>query len=102
MIAKIIQWDDDRMTCIENLSEVLANPNIAGPPNNVQYLKHFTDSIEFRSAKLYTKMLDSFEFHPSGIEVLSPGMMTTVQDWPGRVKQGLWRVESPLLEQWII
>jgi urea carboxylase len=27
------------------------------------------------------------------IEVLAPGMMTTVQDWPGRV--GLWRVGVP-------
>jgi urea carboxylase len=29
----------------------------------------------------------------STIEVLAPGMMTTVQDWPGRV--GLWRVGVP-------
>jgi urea carboxylase len=30
---------------------------------------------------------------PGTIEVLAPGMMTTVQDWPGRV--GLWRVGVP-------
>ena len=30
---------------------------------------------------------------PGQVEVLAPGMMTTVQDWPGRV--GLWRVGVP-------
>jgi urea carboxylase len=30
---------------------------------------------------------------PGKVEVLAPGMMTTVQDWPGRV--GLWRVGVP-------
>jgi len=30
---------------------------------------------------------------PGKVEILAPGMMTTVQDWPGRV--GLWRVGVP-------
>jgi urea carboxylase len=30
---------------------------------------------------------------PGTIEVLAPGMLTTVQDWPGRI--GLWRVGVP-------
>jgi urea carboxylase len=33
---------------------------------------------------LHTTFLDSFEYSPSAIEVLFPGLATTVQDLPGR------------------
>lgn len=47
----------------------------------------------FRDGDTTTKFLDSLEFHPHCIEVVSSGMLTTVQDYPGRVK--LWHVGVP-------
>ena len=38
-------------------------------------------------------MLESLPYAPHAIEVVAPGMNTTVQDWPGRT--GYWHIGLP-------
>ena len=49
----------------------------------------------FKAGDLSTSILNEFKFLAQCFEVVSPGLMTMVQDWPGRVKRGLWRVGVP-------
>ncbi len=95
MILKIIQWAPTRSECIDSLLKVLTQSQIAGPPNNVSYILQLLATDRFRQADLTTAMLHDFTYSAHCFEVLSPGMMTTVQDWPGRIHQGLWRVGVP-------
>ena len=95
MIVKVLQWAPTRPECINALRRVLTKSQISGPPNNVAYIGQFLDTAAFRAGDLSTSMLNEFTFSAQCFEVMSAGMMTMVQDWPGRVKQGLWRVGVP-------
>lgn len=95
MIAKVLQWAPTRPECIKALRNVLTNSQVSGPPNNVTYIRKFLDTAAFKAGDLSTSMLTEFKFSVPCFEVMSAGMMTMVQDWPGRVKQGLWRVGVP-------
>ena len=95
MIAKVLQWAPTRPECIKALRNVLTNSQVSGPPNNVIYIREFLDTAAFKAGDLSTSMLTEFTFSVPCFEVMSAGMMTMVQDWPGRVKQGLWRVGVP-------
>lgn len=95
MIAKVLQWAPTRLECIDALRRILTKSQITGPANNVAYINQFLDTAMFRAGDLSTSMLSEFKFSARCIEVLSAGMMTMIQDWPGRVKQGLWRVGVP-------
>ena len=95
MIVKVLQWAPTRPECIDALRKVLTKSQIAGPPNNVAYMGQFLDTAAFKAGDLSTSMLNEFQFSAQCFEVMSAGMMTMVQDWPGRVKQGLWRVGVP-------
>ena len=95
MIAKVLQWAPTRLECIDALRRILTKSQITGPANNVGYINQFLDTAMFRAGDLSTSMLSEFKFSAQCFEVLSAGMMTMIQDWPGRVKQGLWRVGVP-------
>ena len=95
MIAKVLQWAPTRLECIDALRRILTKSQITGPANNVGYINQFLDTATFRTGDLSTSMLSEFKFSAQCFEVLSAGMMTMIQDWPGRVKQGLWRVGVP-------
>ena len=95
MIVKVLQWAPTRSECIDALKRVLTKSQISNPPNNLAYMSQLLDDVAFKAGHLSTSILNKFKFSAQCFEVTSPGMMTMVQDWPGRVKQGLWRVGVP-------
>ena len=98
MICKLLQWAPSRSECINTLQNVLRRCKILGPPNNMELIAKVLDSAAFKEGNLSIAFLHEMAGSSSYqhcFEVLVPGTMSTVQDWPGRVRQGLWRVGVP-------
>lgn len=80
--------DFNRTAAIEMLGGVLSHSTLCGPPTNLDFLHGIIQSSEFRTGNTLTNFLASFEFTPVAIDVISPGLYTTVQDYPGRPTAG--------------
>jgi acetyl/propionyl-CoA carboxylase alpha subunit len=88
MIAKLMVHDSNRTAAIEKMCDVLSHSTICGPPTNLDFLHAIVQSSTFRTGHTLTNFLTDFEFSPTAIDVVSPGLYTTVQDYPGRPTAG--------------
>jgi urea carboxylase len=93
MLAKVISHAEDREQAQEQLVSALVETRIYGIETNKAYVSNILLDDQFVAAKVTTRYLDSYEFKPARIDVLSPGTLTTIQDYPGR--QGHWDVGIP-------
>ncbi|MDT8310944.1 MAG: urea carboxylase [Methylophaga sp.] len=93
MLAKVISYAQTRETAHEKLLTALKQVSIYGIETNTDYLSHILNDAAFLSASITTRYLDSFVYYPATFSILSPGTMTTVQDYPGR--QGYWDIGIP-------
>ncbi|OLN87278.1 Urea amidolyase [Colletotrichum chlorophyti] len=93
LVAKIIATAEDRPAAIAKLAEALDKTVITGVETNLEYARHIVASEMFKSGVFTTTSLNSFSFDASVFEVIDPGSLTTVQDYPGR--EGLWHVGVP-------
>ncbi|MDA0688537.1 MAG: urea carboxylase [Proteobacteria bacterium] len=93
MLAKIIAIADNREQALAGLGQAIAATSIYGIETNLDYLQQLIVSEPLSSGQYFTKTLAGFEYSKHGIEVLTPGTMTTVQDFPGRT--GYWDVGVP-------
>ena len=93
MLAKVISYAESRETAHAKLLSALKKISIYGIETNTDYLSHILNDAAFLSASITTRYLDSFVYYPNTFSVLSPGTMTTVQDYPGR--QGYWDIGIP-------
>ncbi|AET37434.1 bifunctional urea carboxylase/allophanate hydrolase Ecym_1184 [Eremothecium cymbalariae DBVPG len=92
-LAKVIVHAKDRNEAILKMAKALDEVVIQGCITNIDYLRSIITSEMFKTAKVATKVLDSYAYKPRAIEITSPGAYTTVQDYPGRV--GYWRIGVP-------
>jgi len=93
MLAKIIVHAADREQAITSLIAALDATAFHGIETNLDYLKQVLRSTVFRSGRHTTSFLNGFHYLAHTIEVLNPGVQTTVQDYPGRL--GYWHVGVP-------
>lgn len=93
MLAKIIVHAADRKKAIAKLLTALDKTALQGIETNSGYLKQILHSAVFRSGRHTTSFLNGFHYIAHTIDVLSPGVQTTVQDYPGRV--GYWNIGVP-------
>ena len=93
MLAKLIVHAADRDGAITALDHALEHTAVEGIETNLAYLRQALVSEPFREARHTTRTLDDFPYQATGIEVLSGGTQTTVQDYPGRT--GYWDVGVP-------
>ncbi|KAM0428926.1 hypothetical protein ACHAPT_006726 [Fusarium lateritium] len=93
LVAKLIASGDDRQEALKKLADGLAATHIEGVQTNLEYLRQIVGSSMFESGEYTTKSLDAFQFVAPFLEVLEPGVLTTVQDYPGRT--GFWSVGIP-------
>ncbi|OJT05232.1 hypothetical protein TRAPUB_3970 [Trametes pubescens] len=84
LACKLIVTGSDRSQAITRLAQVLGEVKIYGPPNNLQYLRAICESEIFKAGSATTTFLDTFMFTPKAFTVLTGGLETTVQDYPGR------------------
>ncbi len=93
MLAKLIVRGDTREEAILALEAALANTAIDGIETNLAYLRSIAADPVFRSGRVATHILPSFSPPQSSIDVLAPGVQTSLQELPGRL--GLWQVGIP-------
>ena len=93
MLAMIIARGADREAVRRQLIETLQATELAGIETNVAYLIQVLATPDFVEERQITRMLDRFAYQPSTIDVLDPGVQSTVQDWPGR--QHYWDIGVP-------
>ncbi len=93
MLAKIISHGDSREHALEQLRSALDHTLLAGITTNLDYLRAVIEDDAFVEARHYTRYLNEFAFAPHAIEVIEPGTLSTVQDYPGR--SGYWDVGVP-------
>lgn len=77
-----------RDEAINGMQQLLEQSKICGPPTNLEFLAAVLQDPRFRAGDTLTSFLESFEFSPPAIEVLSAGAYTLVQDLPGRISVG--------------
>jgi urea carboxylase len=93
MLAKLIAHGATRDAAIGQLRAALARTRVHGIETNLPFLQSILGDAAFLAGRPTTRLLASHAFTSASIEVLSPGTMTTVQDWPGRL--GHWDVGVP-------
>ncbi|KPM40297.1 Urea amidolyase [Neonectria ditissima] len=93
LVAKLIASGSDRREALKNLASGLAATRLEGVETNLEYLRQIVSSSMFESADYTTKSLDTFQIVSPSFEILQPGALTTVQDYPGRI--GYWSVGVP-------
>ena len=93
MLAKVIAHGPTREAALDSLREALRDSRIHGIETNLAYLVSVLEHPEYLAGRQTTRLLNTHQFVQPALEVLQPGTMTTVQDWPGR--QGLWNVGVP-------
>lgn len=93
MLAKLIVHRQTREEAILALARALGDFECHGIETNQAYLGKILASPEFSRAEITTRFLSGFAYQPETIDVLDPGLETTVQDYPGRI--GLWDVGVP-------
>lgn len=92
-LAKIIVHGEDRDEALQKLRWALNETVVSGCITNIDYLRLIANSQMFETAQVATKVLDSYDYCPTALEILSPGAYTTVQDFPGR--KGYWHIGVP-------
>lgn len=92
-LAKIIVHGKDRDDALKKLRQALDETVVYGCITNIDYLRSIANSEMFAKAQVATKVLDSYDYHPTAFEILDPGSYTTVQDFPGR--KGYWHIGVP-------
>jgi urea carboxylase len=93
MLAKIIARADSREAALDALCSALGDTRVDGVTTNLGLLRAVLDRADVRSAAHTTSTLDGLTDPEPRIDVLEPGALTTVQDWPGRL--GYWQVGVP-------
>ncbi|BDI14293.1 urea carboxylase [Nostoc cf. commune SO-36] len=93
LLAKVIVHGHSREDAIAILQTALAQSRIDGIETNLEYLRQIIADSTFAEGNITTKFTNSFTYRPNTIDVLVPGTMTTIQDYPGRM--GYWNIGVP-------
>ncbi len=94
LLTKIIVHGTDRTEAIGKMQQALDATRLSGIETNLAYLRQVIRDPLFTEGKITTRALATkFTYRPNTIDVLAPGVQTTVQDYPGRV--GYWEIGVP-------
>lgn len=93
LISKIIVKGKNRDEAVTNLEKALESAKISGIETNLTLLKQIAGEKSFKSGNYTTSILKNIAYCAKTIDVISPGLQTTVQDYPGRT--GYWSVGVP-------
>ena len=90
LLAKVVVHADDRASAFAAAGAALAGTAVHGVATNLPLLRAVVADPDVRAARHTTATLAGVTDDEPWVEVLRPGVLTTVQDWPGRV--GYWHV----------
>ncbi len=93
MVAKLIVRGGDRPDALAKMQHALAQTRVAGIETNLGYLAQIVRDAVFGEGRQTTRYLNAFHYRPATIDVVEPGVQSSIQDWPGRT--GYWDVGVP-------
>ncbi|ADG73622.1 urea carboxylase [Cellulomonas flavigena DSM 20109] len=93
LLAKVVVHAADRTAALDAAAVALAATELVGVATNLPQLRAAVADDDVRAAAHTTGTLAGVVDDEPWVEVLRPGVMTTVQDWPGRL--GHWDVGVP-------
>jgi urea carboxylase len=93
LLAKILVRAVDRTAAVSALGEALGATRLDGVATNLGFLGDAVVDPRFVAGGYTTSFLDGVVHVDPAVEVLTPGMQTTVQDYPGRL--GYWAIGVP-------
>ncbi|MGK9220548.1 MULTISPECIES: urea carboxylase [unclassified Microbacterium] len=93
MLAKVIVHADDRESAFDRLREALLATRIDGIVTGLGMLRALCDDPDIRAVRHDTGTLGEPDDPEPRIDVVLPGLMSTIQDLPGRI--GLWSIGVP-------
>jgi urea carboxylase len=93
MVAKIITFGTTREEALGKLALALDATRIGGIETNLEYLRALVRDGSVERGEVTTSTLAEFAFETRTLEVIAPGTLTTVQDYPGRL--GYWDIGVP-------
>ncbi|MBF0265079.1 MAG: urea carboxylase, partial [Gammaproteobacteria bacterium] len=93
MLAKVIVTEETREQALDRLIQVLAETKIYGIETNQEFLIKVLSQEVFQQGKIYTAYLNDFSYQAATIDIISAGIQTSIQDYPGRI--GYWDVGVP-------
>ncbi len=93
LLMKLIVHRPTRAEAVTALGEALAATAVHGIATNVDYLAEIAKAPFFAAGDVATDTLAGHRHQARTISVLTPGMLSSVQDWPGRL--GVWHVGVP-------
>jgi len=93
MIAKIIVKADSRDEALGKMQHALSTTRVDGIECNLDYLRQIVKDHVFAEGRQTTRYLNAFHYRPHTIDVMEPGVQSTVQDYPGR--KGYWNIGVP-------
>ncbi|TDU67325.1 urea carboxylase [Prosthecobacter fusiformis] len=94
LLTKIIVHAPDRAAAVIKMQQVLDATRLSGIETNLAYLRQVIRDPLFTEGCITTRALATkFHYQPATIDVLAPGVQTTVQDFPGRI--GYWEIGVP-------
>ena len=93
MLAKLIVFEADRDAALAALQRTLEHTCVEGIETNRDYVLAILADRAFQNGEMTTRYLNDFDYHPTTLDVLAGGTLTTVQDYPGR--RGYWPIGVP-------
>jgi urea carboxylase len=93
MLAKLIVTAANRPAAIAALQAALEATRIDGLETNVEWLREVARNGDFVAGRVATGLLGTIHHAPATLQVLSGGLATSVQEYPGR--RGYWSVGVP-------
>ncbi len=93
LIAKVLVHEANRDAAVQSMQCALAETKLSGIETNLEYLRQVLADSVFPAGTQTTRYLNTFAYKPNTIDVLDGGVMTTIQDYPGRL--GYWHVGVP-------
>lgn len=93
LLGKVIAVGDDRDAALDRLSAALADTRVDGIVTGAGMIGEIVNDPRVRAVTHDTGTLDDARDPDPRIDVVDAGMLTTVQDLPGRV--GYWQVGVP-------
>ncbi|KAJ7810720.1 allophanate hydrolase subunit 2-domain-containing protein [Mycena olivaceomarginata] len=84
LLAKVVVSGQSRSQARSRMQDVLEESQILGSANNVEYLKAILASKMFQNGHATTRFLETFEYIPRAMTVISAAVDLSVQDFPGR------------------
>ena len=93
LVAKVLAHAKDRSAAVASMKSILDETRISGIETNLEYLRQVLADDVFPAGEQITRYLNTFNYQPHTLDVLDGGVMTTIQDYPGRM--GYWAVGVP-------